>query len=79
MPPGHPYEPNLRYVAVMDTGRDVTMTSSEVKRNLGRLLEEVARDGLRIHVRRYTAVDAVLVPSRWYEEVSELVGDLGEP
>ncbi len=55
------------------------MTSSEVKRNLGRLLEQVATDGLRIHIRRYTAVDAVLVPRWWYEEVSELVGDLGEP
>lgn len=55
------------------------MTSSEVKRNLGRLLEEVARDGLRIHIRRYTSVDAVMVPGWWYQEVTELVGDLGEP
>lgn len=63
----------------MDTGRDVTMTSSEVKRNLGRLLEQIDRDGLRIHIRRYTSVDAVLVPRWWYQEVTELVGDLGEP
>lgn len=55
------------------------LTSAEVKRDLGRLLKEVREDGLRVHIRHYKTDSAVLVPRRWYDEVTELVGDLAEP